>query len=154
MNTEKLLGTIEKRAPAVFLSYARRDHALVQEVRKRLAARGIRLSWDKEMKQPGTLMQEIERELSVADVVVFFISPDSLKSLRVKQELQVALHRQVSGEGGAGIVPVILEDTDDADLPPLLRQYSWIDLRGPDIEEGVRLIVKAIQARSVILERL
>lgn len=86
-------------------------------------------------------MQEIERELSAADFVVFFISPHSLESSWVKQELQVALHRQVSGEGGAVVLPVILED---ADVPPLLRQYQWIDLRGGNVEKGVRQLLEAI----------
>ena len=61
-------------------------------------------------------------------------------------ELQVALHRQVSGEGGAVILPVILED---ADVPPLLRQYSWLDLRGRNVENGVAELVGSIRRHVV-----
>jgi len=94
------------------------------------------------MIQAGTnWMQEIERELSAADFVAFFISPNSVGSGWAKQELQIALHRQVSGEGGAVILPVILAD---ADVPPLLRQYQWIDLRGGDVDRGVSQLVEAI----------
>jgi hypothetical protein len=28
----------------------------------------------------------------------------------------------------------------DADVPPLLRQFQWIDLRGGDVEKGVSAI--------------
>jgi hypothetical protein len=91
-------------------------------------------------------VQEIERELSSADFVAFFISPSSVGTGWAKQELQVALHRQVSGEGGAVILPVLL---DDADVPPLLRQYQWIDLRDGDIKKGVSQLVDAIRHWSI-----
>jgi hypothetical protein len=95
------------------------------------------------MLQAGTnWVQEIERELSAADFVAFFISPHSVGSGWAKQELQVALHRQVSGEGGAVVIPVILAD---ADVPPLLRQFQWVDLRGGDIEQGVAKLIDAIR---------
>jgi hypothetical protein len=62
------------------------------------------------------------------------------------QEIQLALHRQVSGEGGAIILPVILAA---ADVPPLLRQYQWIDLRSGDVDKGVGQILDAIRHWSV-----
>jgi nucleotide-binding universal stress UspA family protein len=136
-----LLSTLHKREPTIFLSYAREDFALVQEVGDRLEAAGIRVWLDK-MIQAGTdWIQEIERELSAADFVAFFISPHSVESGWAKQELQIVLHRQVSGEGGAVVLPIILED---ADVPPLLRQYQWIDLRDGNVEKGVRQLVDAI----------
>ena len=76
---------------------------------------------------------------------VFFISTHSAGSGWAKQELQVALHRQISGEGGAIILPVILED---ADVPPLLRQFHWIDLRGGNVKKGVSQLVEAIHHLS------
>lgn len=137
-----LLSTMQKREPTVFLSYARADSALVQQVADGLTADGVRVWLDKKMLQAGTdWMQEIECELSAADFVAFFISPRFVESGWAKQELQVALHRQVSGEGGAVILPVILGDTD---VPPLLRQYQWIDLRDGNVEKGVSQLVKAI----------
>ena len=90
-------------------------------------------------------MQEIERKLSAADFVAFFISPHSVRSKWALRELQLALHRQVSGEGGAVILPIILQD---ADVPPLLRQYQWIDLRDGNVERGVRELVEAIHQSS------
>jgi hypothetical protein len=136
-----LLGTMQKREPTVFLSYARADSALVHQVAEGLTAAGIRVWLDKMIQAGTNWMQEIERELSAADFVAFFISPHSVGSGWAQQELQVALHRQVSGEGGAVILPVILED---ADVPPLLRQYQWIDLRSGNVEGGVRRLVEAI----------
>ena len=113
---------MQKREPSVFLSYARTDSEVVRRVADGLAAAGVRVWLDEASLKPDTnWMQEIERELSAADFVAFFISPNSVKSGWAKQALQVALHRQVSGEGGAIILPVIIED---ADVPPLLRQFQ------------------------------
>lgn len=136
-----LRGTVQRREPTVFLSYAREDSVVVQQIADGLTAAGVRVWLDKMMQAGTNWMQEIERELSAADFVAFFISSHSVGSGWAKQELQVALHRQVSGEGGAIILPVILED---ADVPPLLRQFQWIDLRDGNVEGGVNLLVKAI----------
>jgi hypothetical protein len=142
-SVSSLLVTMHKREPSVFLSYARADSAVVERVADGLGAAGVRVWLDKMDLKAGTnWIQEIERELSAADFVVFFISPNSVASSWAKQKLQVALHRQVSGEGGAVILPVILED---ADVPPLLRQFQWVDLRGGNIERGVRQLVDAIR---------
>lgn len=142
-SVSSLLVTMQKREPTVFLSYARTDSNVVQRVADGLAAAGVRVWLDTMSLKAGTnWMQEIERELSAADFVVFFISPNSVEGGWAMQELQVALHRQVSGEGGAVILPVILKD---ADVPPLLRQFQWVDLRGGNIEKGVAQLVDAIR---------
>ena len=141
-----LLGTLQKREPTVFLAYAPQDFDVIQPVADGLAAAGVRGRLDRRTIEAGTSwMQEIERELSVADFVAFFISPHSVRSELVNYELQVALARQVSGEGGAIILPIILAD---ADVPPLLRQSQWIDLRSGDVEKVVRQLVEAIRHRS------
>lgn len=141
-SVSSLLVTMRKREPSVFLSYARSDFDVVHRVADGLEAANIRVWLDEASLKPGAdWMQEIERELATADFVAFFISPNSVESRWAKQELAVALHRQVSGEGGAVILPVLLQD---ADVPPLLRQFQWVDLRGGNIEKGVGQLVDAI----------
>lgn len=144
-SVSSLLVTMQKREPIVYLSYSRADHDVVQRVADGLAAAGIRM-WvdvDKMTLKAGTdWMGETERALSLADFVVFFISPNSVTSGMAMLELQVALHRHLSREGGGLILPVILED---ADVPPLLRQFQWVDLRGGNIEKGVGQLVDAIR---------
>lgn len=126
----------------MFLSYASADSAVVRQVADGLLTAGI-LVWFDDMVHPGAKwMQRIERELSAADFVVFFISPHSVGSEWFKRELQVAMHRQVSGEGGAVILPVLLAD---AEVPSLLRQFQWLDLRSRDLAKGIAQLVEAIR---------
>jgi hypothetical protein len=138
--------TQHKREPTVFLSYSSADRAIVEVVHDRLMAAGVSV-WDDRKIQPGSIwLHEIELQLSAAGFFVFFISPSSVGSKWAMQELQVILHRQVSGESGAIILPVILAN---ADVPPLLRQFQWIDLRNGDFEKGIGQLLDAIRHRSV-----
>jgi TIR domain len=117
-------------------------------------APGLRvLTYEGEI-QPGMdWMRVIELELSEADFVAFFISPNSITSSVIKEELRIALHRQVCGEGGAMILPIILADVPDSDLPPLLRQFQWVDLRDRDVEKAVGQLVGAIHHWSAKRDR-
>ncbi|HEY1329268.1 MAG TPA: TIR domain-containing protein [Casimicrobiaceae bacterium] len=140
-----LLSARQKREPTVFLSHAHADADFVRQVAAGLQAAGIQVWFDTLLQAGTNSMQEIERELSAADFVAFFISPNSVGSGWQKQELAVALHRQLSGEGGAVILPVMLKD---ADVPPLLRQYQWIDVRDSNVERGVSKLLEAIHRRE------
>jgi hypothetical protein len=142
-----LLGTIQKREPTVFLSYAQADSAVVKQFADGLASAGVRVWYDKvaKLELGESWLEWIERELSAADFIAFFISPHSVRGKGVQYELGLALHRQLSSEGGAVLLPVILED---ADVPPLLRQFHWIDVRGGDIRKGVESLLAAVGHRT------
>lgn len=134
---------MQKREPTVFLSYVLSDSYVARRVADGLSAAEIQVCRGEVNLKPGmNWMQQIERELSAAGFIAFFISPNFVKSRWAKQELQVALHRQVSGEGGAVILPVILEE---ADVPPLLRQFQWIDLQDGNIEKGIEELIGAVR---------
>jgi hypothetical protein len=136
-----LMAANVEREPTIFFSYARTDIDVVRPVADSLRKAGIRVWLDEDSLKPGSdWMQEIEKGLAAADFIAFFISPSSVRGW-AQQELQVALHRQVSGEGGAVILPILL---GDADVPPLLRQFQWLDLRDGDIAKGVQRLVGVI----------
>lgn len=139
------LGTMQKRELMAYIIHANQNSDLAERVIDRLEAAGIRAKrvLAQKYRMPGMhrapelhRVHMLERLMSVADFVVFLISPHL-----PMPEVKLALHRQVSGEGGAVILPIILEE---ADVPPLLRQYQWIDLRDGDVERGVRELVEAI----------
>jgi hypothetical protein len=133
------------RSGRVFLSYAHQDEKIVHEIARRLTESGIDVWFDKDL-QPGMdWMREIERELSSAEFVLYFISPSSVRSSWASQEIQVALHRQISGERGARILPILLED---ADVPPLLRSIQWLDMRDGNVDKAVRKLIETIKKLS------
>lgn len=148
-SVSSLLVAMRKRAPRAFLSYAPADGSIARRVGVGLVKAGVNVvGLDPEVvTTPGTrwMIQEVERDLSAADGVVVFISPNFVKSVRAMHTLQVALHRQVSGERGGAILPVLLRD---ADVPPLLRNMQYVDLRGGNIEKGIVMLTWAIQHRA------
>jgi hypothetical protein len=145
-----LLATRQKSGPRMFISYSRSDIAVVERVVEGLLAAGVRV-WSDDKLQPVSRdwRQAIERELAQADFVAFFISPSFLMSDFIKEELRIALHRQMSGEGGAIILPVILADVADATVPPLLKDFRWVDLRDGDVEKAVGQLVDQIHDCSI-----
>lgn len=133
----------ERRGPTVFLSYASFDKEIVRQVASGLTERGIRVWFDEAKLKPGVRwVVEIERALDRADFILFFISSSSVHRGWPQRELQLALHRQVSGEGGAVIVPVLLED---AEVPPLLRDIQWLDLRDKNVGRAIPQLVNVIR---------
>jgi hypothetical protein len=134
----------------VFLSYAVADRNIVEQVAKGLKDAGIRESFDVDVwfdvdvLQPGgNWVQEIERGMDSADFIAYFISKSSVVGESWPQrELQIALSRQISGEGGPVILPILLED---AEVPPLLKSIQWLDMRDGDVEKGVGNLLRTIR---------
>jgi nucleotide-binding universal stress UspA family protein len=142
-SVSSLQATLQRRKPKMFLAYERRDQELVTQIADALNKAGVQV-WFDTMILPGESWEYIiERALSESDFVAFFLSPRSVTSPQFLHEINLALHRQVSGEGGAGILPVVLAGAVEADVPPLLRQFQWIDLRDGDVDKAVSQLVAA-----------
>ena len=135
------------RRPKFLMSYANSDLATVREVVTGLERAGMSVSLlAVGSKSRARLMPAIERSLASADFFVFFISPKSVRSQWVTRELSVLLYQQMRGERGPTILPVLLAD---ADVPPLIRQYRWIDMRDGDADLAVTKLVSEIRQHSL-----
>lgn len=133
----------EQYLPSVFLSYATADKDIVRKVASGLTKEGIRVWFDESSIKPGSQwVREIERGLDSSDFIAFFISSNSMRRGWTQKELQIALHRQVSGERGAVLLPILLEQTE---VPPLLRDIQWLDMTDKDVERGISNLVKTIR---------
>ncbi len=104
-------------APAakVFVSYAHQDEELRRALDTHLAPlerQGVVATWHDRKVLPGSeRMDEIDRELEQADLVLLLVSPDFVASdYCYKVEMERALARHKSGE--ALVVPVILRPCD------------------------------------------
>jgi hypothetical protein len=136
-----LILTSQKRDSSVFLSYVREDSDIVLKVAHGLRAAGIQVWMDHDIKAGDNWREMIERRLSSATFVVVFISKSSADSQWVRREWMIAMLRQMSGERGARILPVLLEK---ADVPPLLRQFQWLDMRDKNYHIGIQKLVETI----------
>jgi hypothetical protein len=147
-----LVAEVEHIQATVFLSYANADRDIVRKVAEGLSMAGVRVWFDEtSLKAGSSWVREIERGLDTADFVIFFISAQSIQSNWARQELQIALHRKVSGEGGAFILPVLLEHTE---VPPLLRDIQWLDMTDKNVDNAVTGLLTAINHFSRSRRRL
>lgn len=139
----KLIDEVAPSRPSVFLSYSHRDEEIVAQVAERLTRAGVDIWRDVDRLTPGvSIAQEIDRALSSAQVIVFFISSASARSKWASAELGAIFSRQRAHEAGPVLLPVLLEK---GDVPPLLRSIHWLDMTNGDIERGTRNLIAAIR---------
>jgi hypothetical protein len=142
-----LLASSGRRPARVFLSYSHKDKRTVREVAEGLRAAGVDVWLDEaELNLGDLLITKIERGLDSADYVAFFLSNASMRSSRAQQELNVAISRQVSADRGAVILPVLLEDVE---IPSLLRDVVYLDMRDGDVREGVTKLISSIRRHQL-----
>lgn len=128
----------------VFLSYSHADREFAEHLAHALHEAGEDVWWDEWELLPGdSLVKKIfEEGLSRAKAFVIVLSPESVKSKWVREELDHATIQRI--EGVTRVIPVIKEDTE---IPPSLRSLLWLDMR-TDFAAGVGRLVNAIHGVS------
>lgn len=124
---ERLLAGIESEQSVppsgwdVFLSYSSEDTAIVSRVVADLESRGVSCWWDKEQVRPGeSISLSIEMGLRGSKYVVPCLSRNQIRSGWCRAEYQSVLARVFSGRTSQRVVPLIIDDLEDGDLPLLL----------------------------------
>ena len=121
----------------VFISYARSDKESARELVRSLDAAGVRSWLDVAEIRPGERWKaRIQEELREARVLVVLLTPDSLKSRWTFFEVGAAV------ADGKTIIPVLSKGIEPEDVPPILRNFQWI--QGSTLSEAGKLIAKAV----------
>ena len=95
----------------VFLSYAREDSAIADQLTKALEAEGLSVWIDRQDIESGSWKERVMAGLSQARATVFLMSPDSLSSDPVRKELAFAANRSVP------IIPVQIGGVRNEGIP-------------------------------------
>jgi hypothetical protein len=128
--------------PWVFFSYAHADVRRVRAVAEELRRLHVRVWVDQQELIAGdSLVTEIQRGLERASALVFFASSASLESHWTRHELDYFLARRVSSAGGPRIIPVLIEDVE---LPALMRDILYVDMREGDAKRAALLIAASV----------
>ena len=119
----------------VFLSYARKEQPLAEQVAKLLAQRGIKVLEDRsELRAGDHWAKSVEQALRQSDSMIALLTPHSFSSSFVRSELGHALfddrfkHR---------VLPVLIGDASDefVRLPWILNRMQLLKL-SPDQPPG------------------
>lgn len=124
------------RVSKAFFSYSRQDSEFTLKLAKDLRAMGAPLWLDQLDITPGHHWDTaVEKAIGVASSLVIVLSPDSIQSQNVMDEVSFAL------EEGKLVIPVLYRDCK---IPLRLRRLQYIDLR-TDYQTGLAEIRKMLE---------
>src|SRR5215213_10099298 len=111
----------------IFISHASKDKVFVDRLVSDLAAHAIPVWYDKlDVRLGDSIPGKINSGISEAKYFLIVLSPATVKSKWVLEELNAALMRQVAS-AGTFLIPVLIEDCE---VPPLLNHRRFADFRG------------------------
>lgn len=124
------------RAFDVFLSHNSRDKATVRELGGALERRGLKVWLDEWELVPGRPWQEaLEEVIRTTKSAAVLVGEDGLGPW-VKPEMRACLDQFVRRE--LPVIPVLLPGVPEVpDLPLFLQGFTWVDLRGGLVPEGL-----------------
>lgn len=138
-----LMRTEGVRRPLVFFSYSQKDKNIVKAVASGLQNEGIDVWIDEqEIKFGDSIVRAISKGLDSADFLAFFMSNNSLSSKWASRELDVMISRRLSKRGSAVIIPILLEDVE---VPALLRDVQYLDMKDGNIDRAINNLSIAIK---------
>lgn len=116
-----------KSATRVFLDYSRKDIEFARRIADALTSRGYQLWVDWESIPPSVdWMREIEKGIVEADVFLFLISPDSIRSKISEKQLEIV------ARNGKRLIPLIVRDIKADEAPQQIANLNWIFFRETD----------------------
>jgi len=126
------------KTPNAFLCHSTADDGFVDHLARDLMANGVNVFNDEWEIRPGdSLTDRINQGIAGCDIFVAVLSPVSLDSKWVREELSAATVRRI--EQKARIIPVLLTRCE---LPPLLSHLVWIGF--DDYDTGLGRLLDAI----------
>lgn len=105
----------------VFISYSRKDQALVRKLHQRLgeAGRETWVDWE-DIPTSAEWLREVELAIEAADTFIFVLSPDSLASEICQHECAHA------GRYNKRMIPVVVRQVDATAVPAPLGKINWL----------------------------
>jgi TIR domain/Domain of unknown function (DUF4062) len=132
------------RPPLVFLSYSHSDQHIAQEFARALAEEGIETWLDiEEIELGDEITERLYDGLQSADVFVFFLSGQSINKVWTRLEMRSAMARRLTEPASVRIIPVLVEDVE---VPALLRDVRYLDLRNGDVKSAARMLASTVRA--------
>lgn len=137
-------ASAKRKGMNVFISYSSRDKELVEVIANRLEMDGHRVSLDSILMKPGdNVSRKIHDGLEQADVVLFVVSLNSLRSEWGQREF-VAISLQQLSEQRQRVIPIRL---DHCEVPSYLIDRLYIDF-ADDFQNGLKKLSDALKLET------
>lgn len=127
---------------SIFISHNHKDKPFVRRLANDLGAMGVKAWVDEaEIKVGDSLISKISAGLVEMEYLGVVLSPNSVSSSWVQEELQQALHSQIS-ERKVKVLPILLRDCP---IPVFLRDKLYADFRDEqNYEHALEDILKSM----------
>jgi hypothetical protein len=128
---------------SIFMSHNHRDKTFVRALAQDLRALGVTVWLDEaEIRVGDSLIEKISTGIDAMRFLGVVLSPNSVDSRWVKEELNQALVNQLSSHGGT-VLPIMLVDCE---VPGFLRGRAYADFRDPGLyEKSLTALLDAMQ---------
>ncbi len=124
-------------APTAFFSYSREDSEFALRLAADLKSAGANVWLDQLDIRPGQRWaRAVQEALDNAERVLVILSPSSVESSNVEDEVTFALEEHKS------VIPVFYRDCK---VPLQLRPFQYVDFR-PDYDRGLAVMVRTLSA--------
>lgn len=136
--------------PSIFLSHNQKDKHFVRRLANDLKSEGVKVWLDEaEIKVGDSLIKKISSGIYEMDYLGAILSPDSVMSAWVQEELEQALHIQIS-EAYVKVLPILLRDCA---MPGFLLDKVYVDFRDEDkYQESLKKLLDGIRSKYVSLQ--
>ena len=116
----------------IFLSHSSKDKKIVKRIKEDLSSHGYK-TWldDEDIPFGSSIVEQIEKGLTECNILIVFLSLNSVLSKWMQSEWQVQFFRQVN-ESKTRILPILLTNCT---IPPLLSNIRYLDFRQHDVYE-------------------
>lgn len=117
-----------ERQPHVFLSHSSKDKQFVRSLARRLHEHNVAVWLDEaELRIGDSLIQRLSSAVHEVDFVLAVISPNSIDSRWVQEELHLAMTRQIEGKQ-MRVLPLL---KGKCEVPEFLRGRLYADFTSP-----------------------
>jgi hypothetical protein len=139
-----LAGVLDAAAQprhTAFISYSHKDAPFVDRLAEDLVAGGVGVWLDRWKIMVGdSIADKIQTALHESDYLLLVLSPHSVSSPWVHDELNAARVRQLESRRVV-VLPILYQDCD---IPPLLKDKRYADCRGARYEQGLRELLAVL----------
>lgn len=134
----------QEQRPDVFVCHSSQDKEFVRRLSHDIAAEGYRVWYAEwEMQVGDSLYEKIEAAVKTSRWFMIVLSESSVNSQWCKRELRNA-YVEEDEKSEVFILPVLREDCE---LPGFLKEKFWADCRAAAYGNGLRQILRRLQAR-------
>jgi len=144
------LDRLSKRS-TVFLSYARQDREVADQIQQALIRHDYQVWRDSEIKPGEGVANVIQSAIDDAvkrGFVLVLLSPASLTSQWCKHETEYGL-RLAAQSHKSNVIPVVIAPFAHEDIPLQLAIIQWFDLTSGPLEARIEELIEHLKGREM-----